>query len=147
MPPLLAVEGLEAGYGPINVLHGVSLAVEPGEIVAMIGANGAGKTTTLMCLSGCNRDSTGTPESAQRTLMRVLATTGNYAAVLQFYRELRLRLHHDLNTEPWRSTWRSWPTTSRRRGAERGRRKASSTRRSRLISTTGRGGSPSLGEG
>jgi branched-chain amino acid transport system ATP-binding protein len=52
MPPLLAVEKLEAGYGPINVLHGISLTVEPGEIVAMIGANGAGKTTTLMCLSG-----------------------------------------------------------------------------------------------
>ena len=50
--PLLAVEKLEAGYGPINVLHGISLTVEPGEIVAMIGANGAGKTTTLMCLSG-----------------------------------------------------------------------------------------------
>ena len=55
MPPLLGVENLEAGYGPINVLHGVSLAVEPGEIVAMIGANGAGKTTTLMCVSGVVR--------------------------------------------------------------------------------------------
>ena len=52
MPPLLSVENLEAGYGPINVLHGLSLTVEPGEIVAMIGANGAGKTTTLMCVSG-----------------------------------------------------------------------------------------------
>jgi branched-chain amino acid transport system ATP-binding protein len=52
MPPLLGVENLEAGYGPINVLHGLSLAVETGEIVAMIGANGAGKTTTLMCVSG-----------------------------------------------------------------------------------------------
>jgi branched-chain amino acid transport system ATP-binding protein len=55
MPPLLAVENLEAGYGPINVLHGLSLTVEPGEIVAMIGANGAGKTTTLMCVSGVVR--------------------------------------------------------------------------------------------
>jgi branched-chain amino acid transport system ATP-binding protein len=50
--PLLDVADLEAGYGPINVLHRISLAVNPGEIVAMIGANGAGKTTTLMCLSG-----------------------------------------------------------------------------------------------
>ena len=55
MPPLLAVENLEAGYGPINVLHRLSLTVEPGEIVAMIGANGAGKTTTLMCVSGVVR--------------------------------------------------------------------------------------------
>jgi len=50
--PLLEVRDLEAGYGPINVLHKLSLTVNKGEIVAMIGANGAGKTTTLMCLSG-----------------------------------------------------------------------------------------------
>ena len=52
MAPLLRVEELEAGYGPINVLHKVSLHVDPGEVVAIIGANGAGKTTTLMTLSG-----------------------------------------------------------------------------------------------
>jgi branched-chain amino acid transport system ATP-binding protein len=55
MPPLLDVADLEAGYGPINVLHKVSLTVEPGEIVAIIGANGAGKSTTLMTLSGVVR--------------------------------------------------------------------------------------------
>jgi branched-chain amino acid transport system ATP-binding protein len=55
MPPLLAVEKLEAGYGPINVLHGLSLTVEPGEIVAIIGANGAGKSTTLNVISGVVR--------------------------------------------------------------------------------------------
>ena len=49
---LLRVDRLRAGYGPIDALHEVSLTVEPGEIVAMIGANGAGKTTTLMALSG-----------------------------------------------------------------------------------------------
>jgi branched-chain amino acid transport system ATP-binding protein len=49
---LLAVENLRAGYGPINVLHELSLTVNKGEIVAMIGANGAGKTTTLMTISG-----------------------------------------------------------------------------------------------
>jgi branched-chain amino acid transport system ATP-binding protein len=50
--PLLLVENLEAGYGPINVLHRLSLSVHRGEIVTLIGANGAGKTTTLMCISG-----------------------------------------------------------------------------------------------
>lgn len=53
--PLLRVDGLHAGYGPIEVLKGVSLEVRPGEIVTLIGANGAGKTTTLFCLAGVNR--------------------------------------------------------------------------------------------
>ena len=52
---LLRVENIHAGYGPIEVLKGVSLEVHPGEIVTLIGCNGAGKTTTLMCISGVNR--------------------------------------------------------------------------------------------
>lgn len=52
MGALLEVEGIRAGYGPIEALRGVSLSVEQGEIVTIIGANGAGKTSTLMCLSG-----------------------------------------------------------------------------------------------
>jgi branched-chain amino acid transport system ATP-binding protein len=49
---MLSVRNLQAGYGPINVLDGISLRVNEGEIVSIIGANGAGKTTTLMSLSG-----------------------------------------------------------------------------------------------
>ena len=49
---LLHVSHLNAGYGPINVLHGLELRVEPGEIVVMLGANGAGKTTTMRAISG-----------------------------------------------------------------------------------------------
>lgn len=50
---LLEVKELHAGYGPIEVLKGISLTVDAGEIVTVIGANGAGKTTTLMTISGC----------------------------------------------------------------------------------------------
>ena len=52
MMPLLEVRDLEAGYGPIRALDGVSLDVAEGELVAIIGANGAGKTTLLMAISG-----------------------------------------------------------------------------------------------
>lgn len=50
---LLKVEELRAGYGPIEVLKGITLEVNEREIVTVIGANGAGKTTTLMTISGC----------------------------------------------------------------------------------------------
>ena len=49
---MLKIESIHAGYGPLEVLSGVSLEVKQGEIVTMIGSNGAGKTTTLMCVSG-----------------------------------------------------------------------------------------------
>ncbi|HEV3418038.1 MAG TPA: ABC transporter ATP-binding protein [Pirellulales bacterium] len=52
---MLEIEKVHAGYGPIEVLKGISVEVREGEIVAMIGANGAGKTTTLMAVSGINR--------------------------------------------------------------------------------------------
>lgn len=58
--PLLEVSSLCAGYGPIDVLHGVSLSVRRGEVVTMIGANGAGKTTLLMAISGIHRATSGT---------------------------------------------------------------------------------------
>ena len=56
---LLSVAGLEAAYGDFRALHGVSFAVEPGEIVSLIGANGAGKTTTLKSLMGIVRPGAG----------------------------------------------------------------------------------------
>jgi len=50
--PLLEVQGLRAGYGAIQVLHGIDFHVAEGEVVVILGANGAGKTTTLRALSG-----------------------------------------------------------------------------------------------
>ncbi|HZT16531.1 MAG TPA: ABC transporter ATP-binding protein [Gaiellaceae bacterium] len=69
MPPLLALRDVEARYGPLRALHGVTLEVEEGEIVALLGANGAGKTTTLRAVSGTVRRG-GRVELAGRPLAR-----------------------------------------------------------------------------
>ena len=52
MTALLEVTDLHAGYGPIEVLHGLNLEVAEGEVVVILGANGAGKTTTIRAISG-----------------------------------------------------------------------------------------------
>ncbi len=51
-PPMLRVQNLAVSYGAIRALHDVSLEVNTGEIVTLLGANGAGKTTTLRAISG-----------------------------------------------------------------------------------------------
>jgi branched-chain amino acid transport system ATP-binding protein len=50
--PLLELDAVSAGYGPVQALSAVSIAVMPGEIVTLIGANGAGKSTLLMTICG-----------------------------------------------------------------------------------------------
>jgi branched-chain amino acid transport system ATP-binding protein len=55
--PLLELEDVTARYGPVTALHGISLRVDEGESVAVLGANGAGKTTTLRAVSGTVRRS------------------------------------------------------------------------------------------
>ena len=57
---MLGVDDVFSGYGKSQVLHGVSLSVDEGEIVALIGANGAGKTTLLKTISGLVQTRSGT---------------------------------------------------------------------------------------
>lgn len=56
----LRIEGLRAGYGRVDVLRGVTLRVDPGEMVTLIGSNGAGKSTLLKAVAGLLRPTGGT---------------------------------------------------------------------------------------
>src|SRR5213079_3297538 len=66
---LLELENVDARYGPIQALHGVSITVDEGTIVAVLGANGAGKTTTLRAVSGTVKRS-GRIQLAGRSIAR-----------------------------------------------------------------------------
>jgi branched-chain amino acid transport system ATP-binding protein len=65
---VLAIQGLVAGYGQGDVLHGVDLELEPGTITCLIGPNGAGKSTVLKTVSGLLRPTRGTITLAGRPL-------------------------------------------------------------------------------
>ncbi len=65
---LLVVDSLRAGYGSLEILHGVSLSIEPGEAVAVLGPNGAGKSTLLRTISGLIAPRAGRVQFQQSTL-------------------------------------------------------------------------------
>ncbi|MEM9221890.1 MAG: ABC transporter ATP-binding protein [Pseudomonadota bacterium] len=66
--PILAVSGISSGYGAVPVLNDLSLAVNPGEIVAVLGKNGMGKTTLLKTIMGFLRTMGGEIELAGETI-------------------------------------------------------------------------------
>jgi branched-chain amino acid transport system ATP-binding protein len=57
---MLSIQNLQAAYGKVEVLHGISLEVPKGKLVTLIGSNGAGKTTTMRAISGMIRPKAGT---------------------------------------------------------------------------------------
>ncbi|MCK4794947.1 MAG: ATP-binding cassette domain-containing protein, partial [Desulfobacteraceae bacterium] len=67
---MLKILNLKAGYGSIQVLRGVSLEIEQGEIVTLIGANGAGKSTLMKTLCGILSPSAGTIEYQETRIDR-----------------------------------------------------------------------------
>jgi branched-chain amino acid transport system ATP-binding protein len=70
---LLEIRDLRVKYGNVEVLHGINLAVNEGEIVAILGANGAGKSTTLMAVSRIVKSSAGSIEFGGKALHKLQA--------------------------------------------------------------------------
>jgi branched-chain amino acid transport system ATP-binding protein len=68
MNPLLRIEGLRAGYGAGDILHGVDLEVEEGQVVALLGRNGVGKTTLVHSIVGLVRPRAGSIRLGEREL-------------------------------------------------------------------------------
>ena len=66
---MLEIDNLVAGYGKVQVLQGLSLKVEKGQLVTLIGSNGAGKTTTLRAVSGMIRPESGRIQSSVRSAL------------------------------------------------------------------------------
>jgi len=77
---MLKIDNLHVSYGHIEVLKGISFAVDMGEIVALIGSNGAGKTTTLSTISGLLRPTSGKiswkGEDIQSTAVETIVASG-----------------------------------------------------------------------
>ncbi len=69
--PMLAVNNLQAWYGESHILHGVTLDVQPGEVVTLLGRNGVGKTTTLKAIMGIVEKRTGSVQLKGRELIRL----------------------------------------------------------------------------
>lgn len=95
--PLLIVSEIQAYYGRVPALHNVSLQVEPGSVVALLGANGAGKTTTLRVISGLLKPTHGYVEFDGKRIDRmrpdqlVRAGIGHVPEGRQLFPELTVR--------------------------------------------------------
>jgi branched-chain amino acid transport system ATP-binding protein len=81
--PLLELENVSVAYGRIEAVRGISLTVEEGELVTLIGANGAGKTTTMRAISGIRPLAGGTIRFAGKDITRMKAHERVVAGVVQ----------------------------------------------------------------
>ena len=108
---MLACSALSVAYGPVQALHDVSLHVDRGECVALLGSNGAGKTTLLRTLSGLIRPTSGTIEFDGASLARmppesrVRAGLAHAPERRRIFPGLTVLENLEVATTPWRRPW------------------------------------------
>src|SRR5215212_6076893 len=83
--PAIEVQNLHVGYGATPVLHGIDLAVAPGEFVAILGSSGCGKTTLLRTIAGFQKSSAGAIRLSGRDVANLAPEKRNIAMVFQSY--------------------------------------------------------------
>ena len=131
MPPLLELEHVSARYGQVRALHDVSLTVDDGEVVALLGANGAGKTTTLRAVSGtvrcegglafAGKRRTGTgPESMARAGLAHVPEGRGIFAQLTVWENLRMGAYLRRGRADFGSVLAYFPWLSERRHQQAG---------------------------
>ncbi len=130
--PVLHLDGVSGGYGEADILHEVSLVVEPGQIVVVIGPNGAGKSTAMRAVFGLLRISAGrvrffgdditgmSTEDVVRSGICYVPQTGNVFPNLSVEENLEMGAY--IRTDDWRPRMREIyemfpPLVARRRAA------------------------------
>jgi branched-chain amino acid transport system ATP-binding protein len=113
---MLEIKGLHAAYGKVSALEDVSLTVQAGQIVCLLGANGAGKTTTLNCISGLVPAAAGAIrfEGEDIGRLRVEQVVGRGVVQVPEGREIFIGMSVEDNL--MLGAWRRW--NSRQNGAE-----------------------------
>ena len=108
---LLEIEGVSAGYGPVRVLHDITLHVDEGEAVALVGANAAGKTTLLRTINGIIRATAGSIRLAGRDITALpphdITRTGisQVAEGRQLFPEMSVRENLELGAMATEESW------------------------------------------
>ena len=108
---LLEIEGVSAGYGPVPVLHDITLHVDEGEAVALVGANAAGKTTLLRTINGIIRATAGSIRLGGRDITALpphdITRTGisQVAEGRQLFPEMSVRENLELGAMATEESW------------------------------------------
>src|SRR5262249_65424 len=84
-PPLLGLSGLVKAYGAVRALCGVSLALRPGDVHALVGENGAGKSTLIKVITGAIAPDEGTITIGGRTVARMDPHAAHLAGIAAVY--------------------------------------------------------------
>jgi branched-chain amino acid transport system ATP-binding protein len=131
MATLLELRDVSARYGPVQALHGITLTVDEGEVVALLGANGAGKTTTLRAVSGTVRTEGGitfagrdvtkrTPDGMARRGIAHVPEGRGILSELTVWENLRMGAYTRRRGADFKRVFDQFPVLERRRDQQAG---------------------------